>query len=456
MSISIQTNVNAIVAQENLRTNTEFQSKTIERLTSGYRINSSSDDAAGLAVANKFRSDTAELTQGVRNANDGISTLQIIDGGANNISKILDRMKTLATQAASSGFNGNRTTLDNEFQSLKGEIDRQAANVGLNAGGASNTQMNIYIGGGGSNQANSKVSVDLSGLGNAINASQLGVGSTSLLAGGTQATATGIALNTAGLMSLNGASSTQQFTFQLGTNAVTATVSGTTGGITTDNAISQLNAALNSSNLGICRFVDRKPAGLDPLHGRSRALPPHQLHLLRQDAGHRHRRRGGRATAGLDDLRRQGPHAGQGGRRAAGSPGVDQVAPFGATLHVVGSDRQKLEAALADVEKEHEGITVAPGETSLEDVFIQFMAGSKDNMAMNSVFSFARLGALLIKEFIQMRRDRITFAMMLGVPLHAAGAVRLRHQQRSEGPADGAGRARATTSIRAPWSRRCR
>src|SRR3954468_21901793 len=119
MSISIQTNVNAIVAQENLRTNTEFQSKTIERLTSGYRINSSGDDAAGLAVANKFRSDTAELTQGIRNANDGVSQLQIMDGGLNNISKMLDRMKTLATQSASTTFTGDRTTLNNEYSVLK-------------------------------------------------------------------------------------------------------------------------------------------------------------------------------------------------------------------------------------------------------------------------------------------------------------------------------------------------
>jgi ABC-2 type transport system ATP-binding protein len=62
-----------------------------------------------------------------------------------------------------------------------------------------------------------------------------------------------------------------------------------------------------------------------------------------------------------------------------GKPGVDQVAPFGAALHVVGSDGAKLEAALADIRK-MEGITVERGETSLEDVFIQFMAGSKDNM----------------------------------------------------------------------------
>ena len=93
MAISIQTNVNSVVAQENLRVTNEFQGKTIERLTSGYRINSSGDDAAGLAVANKFRSDIAELSQGVRNANDGLSQLQIVDSGLNNISKILDRAK---------------------------------------------------------------------------------------------------------------------------------------------------------------------------------------------------------------------------------------------------------------------------------------------------------------------------------------------------------------------------
>ena len=80
MAFSIQTNVNSLVSQENLRVNGDFQSRTIQRLTSGYRINSSGDDAAGLAVANKFRSDVAELQQGVRNANDGISTLQTADG----------------------------------------------------------------------------------------------------------------------------------------------------------------------------------------------------------------------------------------------------------------------------------------------------------------------------------------------------------------------------------------
>src|SRR4051794_10598552 len=150
--LSIQTNVNSMVAQENLRVNSNFQGQTITRLTSGYRINSSADDAAGLAVANKYRSDVTELMQGVRNANDGLSTLQIIDGGLNNISKMLDRLKTLATQSASGTFTGNRSTLDAEYQSILGEVNRQAANVGLGNGdtraAANNRTISVYIGGG--------------------------------------------------------------------------------------------------------------------------------------------------------------------------------------------------------------------------------------------------------------------------------------------------------------------
>lgn len=85
-------------------------------------------------------------------------------------------------------------------------------------------------------------------------------------------------------------------------------------------------------------------------------------------------------NAGLTTFVLQGPRLDQVAAALHGRDGVDQVAPFGATLHVVGSGRKALQAALADVEKEHKGVTVSPGETSLEDVFIQFMSGSKDNM----------------------------------------------------------------------------
>jgi len=166
MSFSIQTNLNSMVAQENLRVNSDFQSRTINRLTSGYRINQSGDDAAGLAIANKYRSDVTELTQGVRNANDGISTLQIVDGGMNNISKMLDRLKTLATQSASGTFTGDRTVLNNEFSTLLGEIDRQAKAIGLDQNGLFAKNLSVFIGGGKSHTGavdidNGTVTIDL-------------------------------------------------------------------------------------------------------------------------------------------------------------------------------------------------------------------------------------------------------------------------------------------------------
>jgi flagellin len=94
MSFDINTNITSLQAQQYLRVNSDFQSKTINRVTSGLRILSSGDDAAGLAIANGFRSDQAVLSQGIRNANDGLSTLQTIDGGMNNISQLLDRART--------------------------------------------------------------------------------------------------------------------------------------------------------------------------------------------------------------------------------------------------------------------------------------------------------------------------------------------------------------------------
>jgi flagellin len=253
MSLSIQTNVSSLMAQENLRTNNEFQSRTIGRLTSGYRINSSGDDAAGLSVANKFRSEVSELQQGVRNANDGISSLQIIDGGLNNISKMLDRLKTLATQSASSTFSGSRNTLNTEYQALLTEINRQAANIGLSTGshgGRYNTNISVYVGGGGDTQSNSKVSIDLSSSANRVDSSGLALNGTSIAGGA--ATALGSKAINSGTFLASDA--TQTFTFNIskaGQAAFTTavTVTGSSAGITGDEGVAQLNSALSSHGI---------------------------------------------------------------------------------------------------------------------------------------------------------------------------------------------------------------
>jgi flagellin len=131
-SFSVVTNLASVNAQANLYQTNIGLNKALTRVSSGLRINNSGDDAAGLAVANSFRSEVTVLTQGVRNANDGLSNLQIKDSALDNISKLLDRLSTLATQSASGETtNSSRTTLNQEFQDVLKEIDREATVAGV-------------------------------------------------------------------------------------------------------------------------------------------------------------------------------------------------------------------------------------------------------------------------------------------------------------------------------------
>lgn len=257
MSISLQTNVTSLFAQQALAQNMNFESNTIEQLTSGYRINSSGDDAAGLAVANQYAANISELNQGVLNASTGTSILQIIDGGLSNISSILNRLQTLATESASATFSGNRTTLNQEFQSELSEITRQANNIGLAAGGQYNGVNSVFIGGG-NNASNGVVTVDLSGSANQVDANGLGIASASVGAGGTELTGNLLRLDAPGAQFLAGSGS-QAFTFNLyssngGAQTVTATVSGGASGLTGSQVLSSLNQQLSS--YGISASVD--------------------------------------------------------------------------------------------------------------------------------------------------------------------------------------------------------
>jgi flagellin len=130
-SFSVVSNISASNAQANLQgTNLGLQ-KALTRLSSGFRINSAGDDAAGLAVANSYRGTQAVLNQGIRNANDGLSTLQIKDGALNNIGTLLDRLSTLATQSASAASTVDRTALNAEYSDVLTEITREGAVAGL-------------------------------------------------------------------------------------------------------------------------------------------------------------------------------------------------------------------------------------------------------------------------------------------------------------------------------------
>ena len=132
VSFSVVTNIASVNAQANLEGTSAGLRQALTRVSSGLRINSSADDAAGLAIANQFRSGIAILNQGIRNANDGLSTLQIKDGALNNISTLVDRLATLATQSASGNTtDGTRTILNQEFQDVLTEITRESAVANL-------------------------------------------------------------------------------------------------------------------------------------------------------------------------------------------------------------------------------------------------------------------------------------------------------------------------------------
>ena len=138
----INTNVSATLASNAINRNDRAMTTSMERLSTGLRINSASDDAAGLAIAARMRSQVDGLEQASRNANDGISMIQVAEGAVSEISNILGRMKELAVQSASGTYSAtDRTALNLEFQQLITEVDRIAKNTTWNG-------MTILDGGG--------------------------------------------------------------------------------------------------------------------------------------------------------------------------------------------------------------------------------------------------------------------------------------------------------------------
>lgn len=124
MGLRINTNVAAINAHRHLL-QTDFRlSRNMERLSSGYRINHASDDAAGLSIANRLRTNVRSLTVASRNVNEAKSMVNVAEGAANQIEGILERLKELATQAASDNASTDRDKINSEASTLLNEIDR--------------------------------------------------------------------------------------------------------------------------------------------------------------------------------------------------------------------------------------------------------------------------------------------------------------------------------------------
>ena len=121
--LSILNNISSLQAQNSLNMTSTSLNKTLNQLSTGQRINSGADDAAGLAIANGLQANVTALTQSVQNASDGVGLLQVADGALSQITTLLNRAVTLATESASGTVSSTqRGSLDAEFQSIKSEI----------------------------------------------------------------------------------------------------------------------------------------------------------------------------------------------------------------------------------------------------------------------------------------------------------------------------------------------
>ena len=133
MPMTINTNVVSLNAQRNLSMSQSSLATSMERLSSGLRVNSARDDAAGLAIANRQNAQIRGINVAIRNANDGISLAQTAEGALATITDALQRMRELAVQAANgSNSTGDRLNLDTEYQALSAEITRIAAQTKFN------------------------------------------------------------------------------------------------------------------------------------------------------------------------------------------------------------------------------------------------------------------------------------------------------------------------------------
>ncbi|MCR9244996.1 MAG: flagellin [bacterium] len=150
MGLRVNTNVTSINAQRNLSTVNNRLGSNFRRLSTGLRISTAADDAAGLAISERLRSQVRSLEQSKRNANDGISLVQTAEGALNEVSSILIRLRELAIQSSNGSVsNQDKNTLDEEFQSLVSEINRIGRSTefnGIKLLDGSSTSVNFQVG----------------------------------------------------------------------------------------------------------------------------------------------------------------------------------------------------------------------------------------------------------------------------------------------------------------------
>ena len=175
MALTVNTNIASLNAQRNLSNSQSALNTSLQRLSTGLRVNSAKDDAAGLAIAERMNAQVRGLTVGIRNAGDGISLAQTAEGALGSITEALQRMRELSVQAANA-TNGtsDRQSLDAEFNQLGSEIDRIIAGTEFNGIAVLSTGAGAQVFQvGANNTANDRITVtttNLTGAATAVNA----------------------------------------------------------------------------------------------------------------------------------------------------------------------------------------------------------------------------------------------------------------------------------------------
>jgi flagellin len=189
-TFSVNTNLASLKAQNEMGMTQVNMNRTLERLSTGLRINSAADDAAGLAIAENLRADVTALNQGIRNANEGINVINIVDSALGEVGNLLNRAVTLAEQAASStsgeDSSVSKEALNDEYNEILSEIDRISDTIEFNgqsllgtaSDGSAGASMDIQVGlGSGSND---RLTITTQGLSATSTSTNLGSGALGL------------------------------------------------------------------------------------------------------------------------------------------------------------------------------------------------------------------------------------------------------------------------------------
>jgi flagellin len=279
MALTVNTNIASLTAQRNLTASQSDLSTSLERLSSGLRINSAKDDAAGLAISERFNSQIKGLNQGIRNANDAISLAQTAEGALSEVTSNLQRIRELAVQSANATNSASdRTALKAEADQLVAEIDRVASNTGFNGislldGTFTSQAFQVGADAGQTVTINSITSARTSSLGSYFNAtdtvtsgatastgSNMSINGTSVIAGvddgsgstdaDSSAKATAVAINGSGISGVtavasanvvNGATATDETAD--GNDSIVVTINGTAAASVTHVTAGATNAA---------------------------------------------------------------------------------------------------------------------------------------------------------------------------------------------------------------------